>query len=145
MRLNCLMAGVLAGAVLTGRNHCGGKFPTCREPMSNLETCYHSGCANTASPSYTIRDMDDLVRMSRCDLENLYRSAEIGCPPSGVHNGRAIINAGSKLTVPASKVVRVLWQGKVISDDDMVNRVFGVRAVHARVYTGESWFDGKPS
>ncbi|HEY3787953.1 MAG TPA: hypothetical protein VGL71_03820 [Urbifossiella sp.] len=88
----------------------------------------------------------DLVRMNRCDLENLYRGAQIGCPPRGVTRGRAIINPGSKLTVPTSKVVRVLWQGKVITDDGMmVNRVFGMRAIHARVYIGESWLDGKPT
>jgi hypothetical protein len=84
--------------------------------------------------------------MNRCDLENLYRGAQIGCPPRGVTRGRAIINPGSKLTVPTSKVVRVLWQGKVITDDGMmVNRVFGMRAIHARVYIGESWLDGKPT
>ena len=36
--------------------------------------------------------MDDLVRMSRCDLENLYRHAEMGGPPMGVTDGRAIVN-----------------------------------------------------
>jgi hypothetical protein len=87
----------------------------------------------------------DLVRMNRCQLEELYRNAQIGCPPCGVANGRAIINPGSRFTVPASHAIRVLWQGKVIQNDMMVNRVFGLRAVHARVYTGESWLDGKPS
>jgi hypothetical protein len=102
--------------------------------------------AEPVPESYPIQGMNDLVRMKRGDLENLYRAAAIGCPPSGILNGRAIINPGSKLTVPISKVIRLLWQGKVVSNDDMmVNRVFGMRAVHARVYVGESWLDGKPS
>jgi hypothetical protein len=90
--------------------------------------------------------MNDLVRMNRCELEALYRQAEVGCPPCGVTRGRAIFNPGSRLTVPASRVTRVLWQGKVFKDDGMmVNRVLGVRAVQARVYPGQSWLDGNPS
>lgn len=93
-----------------------------------------------------VRGMNDLVRMNRCDLEALYRGAEIGCPPKGVVNGRAIINPGSKMTVPTSRVVHLMWQGKVVSDDVMVNRVFGgFRAVQARVFVGDSWLDGKPT
>jgi hypothetical protein len=90
--------------------------------------------------------MKELVRMDRCQLDALYRQSDVGCPPSGVLRGRAIINAGSPITVPASRVIHVLWQGKVVRGDDMVNRVFGgLRAVHARVYIGESWVDGKPA
>lgn len=94
-------------------------------------------------PGYTL---DQLVRMDRQQLEALYRSVETGNSPSGVTRGRAILNPGGRLTVPASRVVRVLWQGKVFKDDGMmVNRVLGVRAVHARVYLGESWLDGRPA
>jgi hypothetical protein len=93
-----------------------------------------------------VRGMDDLVRMSRADLEALYRGAEIGNAPTGFARGRAIYDPGTRLTVPASRLIHVLWQGKVFkSDGMMVNRVFGLRAVHARVYVGESWLDGKPS
>lgn len=96
--------------------------------------------------SVPARGMDDLVRMNRPDLESLYRGAEIGTAPTGYARGRAIMNPGSRLTVPASRVTHVLWQGKVFKDDStMVNRVFGLRAVHARVYIGESWLDGQPS
>jgi hypothetical protein len=90
--------------------------------------------------------LDDLVRMDRCQLEALYRAAELGNVPAGVTRGRAIMNPGSRLTLPASRVTRVLWQGKVFTDDGMmVNRVLGVRAVHARVYVGDSWLDGRPA
>jgi len=93
-----------------------------------------------------VRGIDDLVRLSRAELEALYRQAEMKPIPLGFNRGRAIYNPGSKLTVPASRVTRVLWQGKVLKDDGtMVNRVFGVRAIHARVFEGESWFDGRPS
>jgi hypothetical protein len=106
-----------------------------------------SGSAIAADPpaDRPIRTMDDLVRLNRCELEELYRHCAIGCPPSGVVRGRAIVNPGSKSTVAKSKVIAVLWQGKEITDDTMKNRVLGMRVVPARVYVGESWLDGKSS
>lgn len=104
-----------------------------------------AGLLAAAQPSagYTL---DQLVRMDRDQLEALYRAAEMGATPTGVTNGRAIRNPGSRLTVPAARVTRVLWQGKVFKDDGMmVNRVLGLRAVHARVYVGDSWLDGRPA
>ena len=98
-----------------------------------------------AQPAVAIRGMDDLVRMDRPTLEALYRGAEVGNAPAGFARGKAIYNPGSRLTVPASRAVHVLWQGKFFEGDGMVNRVFGVRAVHARVYVGESWLDGAPT
>src|SRR3954468_23545452 len=86
-----------------------------------------------SSPGYTL---DQLVRMDRWQLEALYRAADPGHTPDGVLRGRAIYNPGSRLTVPVSRAVRVLWQGKVVTDGMMVNRVLGLRVVHARVYTG---------
>jgi hypothetical protein len=91
------------------------------------------------------RSMGQLVRMSRCELETLYRGATVGCPPSGVTDGRAIFNPGSRGTVLKSRLTSLLWQGKVIQGDIMINRVLGLRAVRARVYVADSWFDGKPT
>ena len=104
--------------------------------------------ANAADPApqtYAVRTASDLVKMNRCDLEALYRGASVGCPPSGKFRGRVIINPGSRITGPASQFTRVIWQGKIINEETMVNRVFGVRAVPARVYIGQSYLDGKPS
>ena len=57
--------------------------------------------------------------MNRCDLETLYRNAEVGCPPHGVTDGRAIMKPGTAFTVPASQVTRLIWQGKVFTDDEL--------------------------
>ena len=114
-----------------------------------LGTTLAAGPASAADPVVPppcVRGMNDLVRMGRCEIEALYRQSEMGCPPCGVTRGRAIFNPGSRLTVPTSRVVHLLWQGKVFTDDGMmVNRVLGMRAVRARVYVGGSWLDGKPS
>jgi hypothetical protein len=93
-----------------------------------------------------VRSLKELVRMNQYELEALYRAADPGPTPAGATRGRAIFKPGSRLTVTASRVIHVLWQGKVFKDDGMmVNRVFGLRAVHARVYPGVSWLDGRPS
>lgn len=88
----------------------------------------------------------DIVRMSRAELECLYRRAEVGVIPSGATRGRAIIDPGSRSTAMKSRMVHVLWRGKVFRDDaTMINRTFAGRAVTADVYTGESWLDGRPT
>ncbi len=99
-----------------------------------------------AAPAVT--GMDQLVRMSRGELEDLYRQSPVAAVPSGFVPGRAIFDPGSKSTVRKAATTRVVWQGKVFVDGGttMVNRVFGVfRAVRADVFVGESWFDGNPS
>lgn len=102
--------------------------------------------AQCCQPVAPVWGMNDLVRMSRADLEALYRAAEVGSAPTGYARGLAIYKPGSWVTGPASRVVHVMWQGKYFKDDGtMVNRIFGLRAIHARVYVGESWFDGRPS
>src|SRR6185437_10489429 len=91
-----------------------------------------SSAAAAADPvpqTYAVRSASDLVKMNRCDLETLYRSSSVGCPPSGKFRGRVIINPGSRITGAASQFTRVIWQGKIINEESMVNRVFGVRAV----------------
>lgn len=94
------------------------------------------------------REMRDLVRMPRAELEALYlASPPPAAPPTGFTPGRAIKNPGSRLTAANARVTRLAWQGKEFRDDGtMVNRVFGLgRAIPAAVYRGESLLDGQPS
>lgn len=97
------------------------------------------------SNAITVRNANDLVRLSRANLEAVYRVSDVGTIPMGSTRGRAIFNPGSRITMPASRVTRILWQGKYFKDDMMVNRVLGVRAIDARAFVGDSWLDGKPS
>jgi hypothetical protein len=90
--------------------------------------------------------MDQLVRMSRCELEALYRGAAVAPVPDRFVPGRAIFSPGSPKTVRAAKMTRVLWQGKEFRcDGTMINHVFGLKAVRANVFYGPSWFDGGPA
>ena len=92
------------------------------------------------------RATDDLVRADRATLDALYAAGTVGAIPSGVVSGRAIPNPGSRNTVRRSKLIGLLWKGKVFTDGQMINRLAGGReAVTARVYVGESWFDGRPA
>lgn len=93
-----------------------------------------------------IRSTGDLVRRNQVELEALYRAADIGTLPVGSTRGRAIYNPGTRITVPASRALHVLWKGKHFRDDGkMINRTFAGRAVTAQIYLGESWLDGRPS
>lgn len=102
--------------------------------------------AEAADPSPMRREMSDLVRMPRSELEALYLASPPAAPPSGFVPGRAIKNPGSRLAVANSRATRLVWQGKVFRDGTMTNRVFGFgKAIPADVYEGESLIDGRPS
>jgi hypothetical protein len=89
--------------------------------------------------------LDRLAAMSWCELEQIYRAAAPGTVPCGFIRGRAIYCSSEKFSAVRSKVTRALWRGKIFDGCDMVNQWRGVRAIHAKVYDGESWLDGKPS
>lgn len=90
--------------------------------------------------------LDDLVRSDRATLEGLYSQGAVTTPPPGFAPGRAIPDPGTRKSARKSKMIGLLWKGKVFSDGQMINRLAGGReAVTASVYVGESWLDGKPS
>jgi hypothetical protein len=101
-----------------------------------------SADAMAAPPSV----LDDLVRSDRATLEGLYSQGAVTTPPPGFAPGRAIPDPGTRKAFRKSKMIGLLWKGKVFSDGQMINRLAGGReAVTASVYVGESWLDGKPS
>ena len=88
-----------------------------------------------------------LVHMCREELDAVYQSGTAPSIPAGKVRGTAIPSPGSSLTPARSKATRVLWQGKVFNPccGTATNKFFGLRAVKANVYSGESWMDGKPA
>ena len=94
-------------------------------------------------------DAQALVHMSPDELDELFRVSPPGPIPNGKTDGTAIAFAGTEFTEIAAKLGHLLaWRGKVFDAEKgvLLNRItpLDVRAVRARVYPGDSWFDQKP-
>ncbi len=92
--------------------------------------------------------LEQLVCLSWCDLEQLYRQAKPGPIPAGYLRGQAIYCPCAPLSSTRSKVSQALWHGKHFcpGDGTLINQwCLGAQAVRARVCYGESWLDGHPS
>src|ERR1043166_575550 len=93
-------------------------------------------------------DRQQLLRMSKAELDALFRCSVAGRIPDGEGRGTAIVCAGSMCARIAAWFARwFCWQGKVFraSKGCLVNRVspFSCRAIKAKVYADKSWLDGK--
>jgi hypothetical protein len=95
----------------------------------------------------TLSDLDApaLLQMSQQELDDLFRASPAGPIPKGVGNGEAIVLPGTPLAGALASTLGLLWRGKVFfpKRKDLLNRIlpFGLRAVRARVYRQDSWFD----
>ena len=93
-------------------------------------------------------DVQELFKMSREQLDELFAKSPAGEIPSGETNGTAIIAPGTVCTKEISECLRFfVWQGKVFDAEkgSLKNRVspFGLHAITAKVYKGPSWHDNK--
>lgn len=97
--------------------------------------------------THDLTSVDDLLRASRRQLDELYSAREAGPIPQGDSCGTALALPGTIVTQPVSRFARPLWQGKVFdpATSTLINKVLGLRMFVAKVYPGESWFDGKPA
>ena len=78
----------------------------------------------------------------------IFRVSPAGDIPAGEAEGTAIIAPGTRYTVTIAKTINFFgWQGKVFDPEKGVlkNKVspFGVQAIVAKVYKGDSWLDQK--
>ncbi|MEU9352527.1 hypothetical protein AB0D65_16425 [Streptomyces griseoloalbus] len=92
-------------------------------------------------------DVDELLTMSRPELDRLFRASHPGDVPRGEGRGTVLMARGAKASKAAATLARLLaWQGKVVDRDGggLRNRVtpFGIRAIRAKVYRDESLLDG---
>jgi hypothetical protein len=97
----------------------------------------------------TMTTATDLLHLSGTVLDDLFRSSPAGPQPSGRGAGTAVVAAGTVAARPLAATTRALaWQGKEFAPDGGSLRnlltPFGVRAVAAKVYEDDSWFDGQP-
>ena len=95
--------------------------------------------------AYTV---PQLLSMSQQDLDNLFTSSSSGDIPNGEAEGTAIIAPGTSFSQEIASAINIFgWQGKTFdaAHGTLRNRilVFGLNAIVAEVYKGQSWFDGK--
>ncbi len=89
-----------------------------------------------------------LLAMSQPELDALFTASPAGDIPTGEATGTAIIAAGTSFTSEIARAINLFaWQGKVFdpATGTLRNKIlpFGINAVIAKVYKGESWLDGK--
>jgi len=107
-----------------------------------------SALPQLSSPAIvSITSIDQLLQMEPSALDDLYRRSPAAAVPAGKVKGRVLKYPGTRLAKPASRVARLVWQGKVFKGDEAmaVNRFFGLRMIEGRLYQGESWLDGGPA
>jgi hypothetical protein len=97
------------------------------------------------SMPYTV---PQLLTMSQAELDALFTASPAGEIPTGEAEGTAIIAAGSKFTAEIARAINMFaWQGKIFDpvSGTLRNKIlaFGINAVIAKVYKGDSWLDGK--
>jgi len=93
-------------------------------------------------------DIPQLMKMSKAELDALFKSSPAGDIPNGEAEGTAIIAPGTELEETAAKFIHLFaWQGKVFdaAKGELRNKIlpFGLKAIIAKVYKDKSWFDDK--
>jgi hypothetical protein len=96
---------------------------------------------------------DDLLKMSKEDLDELFSKSPSGDIPEGETEGTAIIASGTIFSKAIAKVVNCFaWQGKVFKRDKkdptratLRNKLtaLGFEAIIAQIYKDKSLYDGK--
>lgn len=95
-----------------------------------------------------IHTVEDLLRMSGDELDELFRVCPSGPIPAGEAEGTVIFAPGTAVSDVAARVAElVAWKGKVFDPDkgELLNRLgpLGTHAVKAKVSLGASWLDGR--
>ncbi len=93
-------------------------------------------------------DIPQLLAMSQAELDKLFTDSATGEIPNGEAVGTAIVAPGTKYTQEIATLISHFgWQGKNFDAARGVlrNRIlaFGLNAIVATIYKGNSWFDGK--
>jgi len=91
---------------------------------------------------------EQLMQMSQQELDDLFKGKPAGPIPNGEAKGTAIIAPSTKFIPQIAEMISHFgWQGKTFDGPHgvLTNRItpFGLNAIVAEVYKGESWLDGK--
>jgi hypothetical protein len=93
-------------------------------------------------------DAKQLLQMSQQQLDGLFGEHDSGPVPDGEAKGTAIIAPGTPISEPIAAAINIFaWQGKVFDAKAGLLRneilPFGLKAIIAKIYKEQSWFDGK--
>jgi hypothetical protein len=93
-------------------------------------------------------DVQQLLKMSQTQLDELFTSSKPGDIPDGEATGTAIVAPGTAYSPDIAKFINLFaWQGKVFDAKTGVlrNKILplGLNAIIAKVYKADSWLDGK--
>ncbi len=119
-------------------------MPTTTSSSTTTPLTPHTGAADPRALA------DALARMSRDELDAIFRAAAPGPIPVGQARGTAMIVPGTAFDRVLQALVRALWwKGKVFAPatHDLKNRIgiFGTRLIRATVYQDGSWFAPGPA
>jgi hypothetical protein len=91
--------------------------------------------------------MHDLERMSICELEQLFRSVELGTPFVGCGRGKQLCSTDPCRPRLKTFCANAAWKGKIAGPDGhIVNRwIGGLRCIETCYTIGPSWVDGRPA
>jgi len=94
-------------------------------------------------------DPAQFLHMSDEQLDDLFRKSPAGEIPKGEGEGTAIIKPGSDISDDIARFIHLFtWKGKVFDPvtGTLKNKILplGHKAIIAKVYKSESWFDKKP-
>ena len=90
----------------------------------------------------------EMLKMSQENLDDLFKQSPAGDIPKGEAKGTAIVAPGTTYSQSiADFVSHFAWQGQVFDPTKGVlrNKIlpFGLNAIIAKVYKGQSWLDNK--
>jgi len=93
-------------------------------------------------------DVEQLLKMSQAQLDELFTKSEPGGIPDGEARGTAIVAPGTSYSPEIARFINVFaWQGKTFDATHglLRNRIlpFGLNAIIAKVYKAASWLDGR--
>jgi hypothetical protein len=94
-------------------------------------------------------DIKKLLKMTGAELDTLFKNSPPGPIPNGEAKGTAIIAPGTTFSIEIAAFINHFgWQGKTFDGPHgtLRNRItpFGLNAIIAQVYIGDSLLDKKP-
>src|SRR5688572_5654669 len=90
---------------------------------------------------------EELRRMSRCQLEDLFRAGAAHVPPVGPYRGDILLFTDFYRCPKLARAMSGLaWKGKRFEDcGTFINQFVGLKALRSDVGAGPSWLDGQPA